>query len=320
MVSWGWTALSGCLFSVPARLDDGAPTPGCAPEGVSAERLLADVATLAREPRRSLERRAEVRAWLAERWTALGYTVEERPFTIAGVRGTNVVASGPAGGTVWVGAHYDSVASTPGADDDASGVAAVLELARVLGPEVPVRYVLFDAEEPHDASVGREGRNYAFGSQAFVDALGPGEASAAFVLESIGRACETCQQLPPGVPSSLVKVDGTAVYWVVDEPSAAPWADLVATARAAVPTRPAHAVGFADRGDDLPQSRFSDHAPFWDAGIPAVMVTDTAMLRNADYHRPGDTADRIDGAYLADATTGVGAAVRELTGRCRATP
>lgn len=311
----GWLWLVACAFPIPTRLDDGHATPGCGPE-VDADRLRADVESLSSAPRRSADRRREVRDTLAERLAGLDRPAEERAFTRSGVAGVNLVAPPPGGGTVWVGAHYDTVADSPGADDDASGVAALLELARVLGPDAPVGFVLFDAEEPFRATVGREGRNYAFGSQAFVDGLGAGDASVAFVLESLGRACDDCQQLPPGVPRALVDVDGRAVYWVVDHPSALPWADLAATAGAAAPGHPVHTVGIADRGDDLPQARFSDHAPFWDAGIPATMVTDTAMLRNADYHRPSDTADRIDPAFLADATRGVAAALASLTGRC----
>ncbi len=361
---WWW--LASC-FTVPRRLDDGAPLPCAAPK-VSAEALAAEVAWLASSPRRSPERRREVRDHLRAALEAAGFAVEERPFTLNcasaaprtddrpipacsgsgappptpppedspspgsplqsrdsvadatsslnSIQGTNLVATGTAGGTVWVGAHYDTVEDTPGADDNATGVAAALALATALGPSFPARYVFFDAEEPRRATVGPEGRNYAFGSQAFVDALAPGEATLAVILESLGRACADCQQVPPGVPPALVKIDGTAVYWVTDDPSPAPWADWVATARAAVPGRAVHGVGIPDHGADLPQARFSDHAAFWDAGIPAVMVTDTALLRNADYHQPGDTAERIDAQFLADATRGVGAALQAAAGAC----
>ena len=282
---------------------------------VDVERLRADVAWLARSPRASPTRREAVRSWLEERSTDLGFTVERRPFTLSGVEGVNVVALG-APGTVWVGAHYDTVSETEGADDDASGVAALLEVARLLGPAAPVRYVLFDAEEPHGAPVGADGRNFAYGSQAFVDA--GTDASAVFVLESVGYTCTTprCQQLPAGIPDGLVKVDGTAVAWVADTPSGAPWRDWIATARAAVPARPLVALGIPDHGAGLAQARFSDHAPFWDAGIPAVMVTDTALLRNPHYHRPGDTLDTLDLSFLSDNVRAVVAALRHATGTC----
>jgi hypothetical protein len=309
-------ALFACSFSLPKRLDDGDPTAGCRADGIDEAMLASDVEWLARSPRRTEARREEVRTWLTERLTALGFTVEAQRFTISQVTGTNLVATGSAGGDVWVGAHYDSVGDTPGADDNATGVAGTLELARVLGPAAPVRYVFFDAEEPFPAAVGAEHRNFAFGSQAFVDRAPA--ARVAFVLESIGITCDDCQQLPPGVPRGLFQVDGRAVYWVVDDPSPAPWADWIATAAAATPDRGVHGVGIPDRGASLGQARFSDHAPFWDAGVPAVMVTDTALLRNANYHQRGDTADHIDPAFVGDTVRGVAAAVRAAAGLCTA--
>lgn len=295
--------LLGC-FGLPREIEPGVPDPACAARAspVDEARLLASVATLARSPRRSDARREEVRAWLSARLGDVGLTAELRPFTISGVSGTNVVA-GPADARVLLAAHYDTVAGSPGADDDASGVAVVLEAARVLGPSVPVGYVLFDAEEPHDATVGADGRNFAFGSQAFVDA--GVRAEVVFVLDAVGYACEDCQQVPSGVPRSLVEVDGTAPYWVANTPARAPWADLAATAGAAG-LEPV-VVGMPNAGRAVRQSRFSDHAPFWDAGVDAVLVTDTALLRNPNYHRDSDRT--VDGAFLAGVARGVVAAV-----------
>jgi len=106
------------------------------------------------------------------------------------------------------------------------------------------------------------------------------------------------------------------VYWVVDDPSPAPWGEWIATAAAATPSRAVHGVGIPDHGSGLPQSRFSDHAPLWDRGIPAVMVTDTALLRNAHYHRAADTADLVDPVFLGDTVRGVVAAVQAASGTC----
>lgn len=279
-------------------------------------RLFNSIRMLTESPRFYDEERALARTMLTQQLTDAGWLVEERPFEIAGVYGSNLVALGAPRARVLLGAHYDTVEISPGADDNASGVAAVLEIARVLGPNAPVDIVLFDLEEPQGSVVGPEGRSFAYGSQAFVDA--GVSYDIVFILESLGHRCNTdgCQQLPRGMPQGLVDVDGTAVYWITGGgDTTAPWADLVATFTAsAAPTR---AVGVSIPGRGLIQeTRFSDHAPFWDVGIAAAMITDTALLRNPHYHRASDTWDTIDLGFLADATRGTAVAVAAAAGMC----
>ncbi|MEQ1572437.1 MAG: M28 family peptidase, partial [Myxococcota bacterium] len=275
------------------------------------------VQTLAASPRASARRRHQVREWLTEQLTAAGFTVTPEPFTLAGVSGTNLVATGLAPGRVVVGAHYDTVEDSPGADDNASGVAVTLAVARALGPDAPVTWVFFDAEEPSEAhggaTVGTDGRNFAFGSQAWADRHAA-EVELGFVLESVGYTCREpgCQQVPGGVPASFPR-DGAGVYWAVNR-SERDWGALLATYLASSPGHPAHAITVPGRGAAIPQSRFSDHAPLWDAGVDAVLITDTALLRNPNYHHPTDHT--VDAELLADVARGVAAAVRAATGRC----
>jgi hypothetical protein len=281
---------------LPTEIAPGAPNASCSTRAdpVDPERMAANVRELARSPRFFDDQRYEARTWLTEQLTAAGRAVDEQPFDISGVFGTNLLARGSPGARVLVAAHYDTVEVSPGADDNASGVAVVLEVARVLGPDAPFDVVLFDLEEPQGSLVGRDQRNFAYGSQAFVDA--GISYDLAFVLESVGVRCEGCQQVPGAMPSGLVEVDGNAVYWIAG--GDAPWADLVATfGAAAAPTR-AIGVFVPGRGGRVPETRFSDHAPLWDAGIPAVMVTDTALLRNPSYHRATDLPDTVDPEFL----------------------
>lgn len=307
-----WLAWLGCSRFLPALVEPSAPV-ACLglTQAVDPARPLAHVELLARSPRRSEERRAEL--------VAAGFQVDFVPFTISGVSGTNVVAHGPSvdpsSRRLLVGAHYDTVASTPGADDNASGVAVVLEAARALGPETEATFVWFDAEEPHQAEVGTDKRNYAFGSQAFVDQTKE-QWDLALIVESVGYSCDDprCQQMPAGVPESFPR-DGRAIYWVVNR-SARDWGRDIATYRQASADHAGWAVTIPGKGRSVPQSRFSDHAPFWDAGIDAAMLTDTALLRNPDYHRAGDVPAKVDGALLADVTRGVVAVVGAQTGRC----
>jgi hypothetical protein len=312
ILSW-W----GCSRILPALVEPGAGTPCDALlAAVDAERPMASVRWLARSPRWSPERRAEVRQWLQTELEAAGFQVELVPFEINGVSGTNVVARGPSGGHVLVGAHYDSVRGSPGADDNASGVAVVLEVARALGPSTEATFVWFDAEEPHPSTVGTDDRNFAFGSQAFVDSHPAPPWSLALIVESVGYSCDApgCQHLPGGVPASFPR-DGTATYWVVNR-SARDWGRDLATYRLASPDHGSYAVTIPGRGMSVRQSRFSDHAPFWDIGLDAALLTDTALLRNPHYHREGDTPEEVDGALLADVARGVVAVVGAETGRC----
>lgn len=310
-----WTLL-GCSHLFPAWIEpgEGVAYPSLQ-DRVDATRPIADVAWLASSPRHSEERKAEVRAWLAEQLTATGFEVEQRPFTISGVSGVNLVAHGPSGGRILVGAHYDSVASSPGADDNASGVAVVLEVARALGPQTEATFVLFDAEEPHDAAVGTDNRNFAFGSQAFADATTAEQWDLALIVESVGYSCDTpgCQMLPSGIPASFPR-DGRAIYWAVNR-SSRDWASDLATYRLASGEHLGYAVSIPGRGHSVRQSRFSDNAALWDIGVDTAMITDTALLRNPNYHKASDTPQTLDAALLADTARGLAAVVAASTNR-----
>lgn len=160
------------------------------------------------------------------------------------------------------------------------------------------------------STVGADGRNFAFGSQAFIDA--DRGYDLAFVLESVGCACPTCQRVPPELPNGVIDADGQAVYLLGDGADAARWADAAAFAVSAPSVR-AIPVSAWQRGLTLPETRFSDQAPLWDAGIPAVMVTDAAILRNPGYHTADDT---VDPAFLGAVARGTAIAVAAAAGVC----
>jgi Zn-dependent M28 family amino/carboxypeptidase len=86
----------------------------------------------------------------------------------------------------------------------------------------------------------------------------------------------------------------------------------VTSARRAVPALPVETLVVAWNGYLLPIVRLSDHAPFWDVGFPAVMITDTAFLRNPHYHQPSDTLDTLDLPFLTQAATATAAAAADL--------
>lgn len=263
---------------------------------VEPARLMADVEALAFE-RYTLEQRRQARAHIAHRLTAMGYTPDLHGYPT----GVNVLAerpgTDPTAKAILVAAHFDTVQGSPGADDNASGVAVVLEVARRLR-ERPTRRTLllafFDEEE--QGLIGS--RQYA-ASPLRIEAL-----AGVVVVEMAGYTCKAkgCQKLPPGLPAGIAPDTGDFIAVIGD----AEHLDLLAAfRRASGPANgaggrpPVFALPVPDKGDVLPDTRRSDHSPFWDRGVGAVMVTDTAELRNPHYHRASDTPATLDPAFLA---------------------
>ena len=229
--------------------------------------------------------------WLVERFREWNYEVAFHG------ESRNVVAfqAGLNGPVTLVAAHYDSAPNCPGADDNASAVAAMLAAAQAcakMEPGRPVAFVAFNREE--DGLVG---------SGEFVretlPAL-PWQVSEAHILEMVGYARHEkgSQRVPEGLPIAL---PDTADFLglLANGISARAMKDVVAKARAVLPDLPV--LGLEVRlGLEryLPVLRRSDHVPFWEKRIPAVMWTDTSEFRNPNYHRPTDTPDTLDYEFL----------------------
>jgi len=208
-----------------------------------------------------------------------------------------------------IGAHYDTVSGSPGADDNASGLVVLLEVASRLRARPlarPIWLVAFCLEE--------QGR---LGSQAFASRLKAErrELAGAIILECVGFArSETgSQQIPPGVPI-VVPTQGDFLAIVGDEASRSLVLQLEQEAqRHAARLKPLSLV-VPGRGEAMPHTRRSDHASFWDAGYPAVMLTDTANFRNPHYHRETDTVDTLNLEFLSNVTATVTATAIQIAG------
>ena len=277
------------------------------------ERLVRRIA-VGRHPSTSMAALEAVEALVALETGSAGLRVERHLFTHGGREFHNVL--GTRDGTdaarprVLVGAHFDAAPHTPGADDNASAVAAMLEVARLLrdwAPAATVQYVGFNLEEPQPALASR------LGSRAYARKLAADGVSVAgaLVLEMVGftgpqRWVPWSVRLVRRVPR-----EGTFLAVVGDGRSR----HLVRTfKRAARDVLPLVALAVPLRGWLLPYSRMSDNARFWDEGFPAVMVTDTAFLRNPHYHRITDTPDTLDYGFMGRVVTTVAKAVMELAG------
>jgi hypothetical protein len=257
-----------------------------------------------------LERAA---GWAKERLVASGLPVEEQVFGVGDRSFRNLVAhyGTDAGPVLVVGAHYDVCGSQPGADDNASGVAGVLELARMLGrarPEVAgrIELALWPLEEPPNFRTPSMGSAVHAGSLAHRGA----DVRGMLCLEMIGFfSDERGSQSFPAPGMGLLygsRGDGIAVVG-----NAASW---WFTRR--VKLRMAGAselkVWSINAPAAVPGVDFSDHLNFWRHGWDAVMITDTAFYRNPSYHLPADTPETLDYVRMAQVVTGVYAAITTL--------
>jgi hypothetical protein len=226
--------------------------------------------------------------------TALGYQVVSQEYSAyhrtyrnleATLRGTNRPQE-----VVILGAHYDSARDAPGADDNASGVAGVLALARVFAQERQtrsIRFVLFPNEEPPSFPTANMGsRHYATDARARNDQI-----VAMLSIESIGYfdTDKGSQRYP--FPLNLAYPDvGDFIGFVSNLSSRSLLHRAIGAFRthATLPTQGAAAPSW------VPGVWWSDHWSFWREGYPALMITDTAPYRNPFYHTPEDTPDKLD--------------------------
>ena len=271
---------------------------------VSKDRLMADVGALS-FPRSSRESRKKARAYIAHALTDMGYRPELNAFS----HGINLIArsegSNPKEPVFVLGAHYDTVAHSPGADDNATGVAAVLEIARLLKKHLHTHSIVLAFWDGEEKGL--------LGSRAYLASKARRQHIAgAIILEMIGYMCTKpgCQKTAPGIPSSMVSDTGDFITIIGDITNS----DLLLEfAQVAVP-RPLKSIILPvfDGGWPIPQTRRSDHASFWDNGIGAVMVTDTANFRNPHYHTQSDTPETLSADFLAGTTEYVWRTVSRL--------
>ncbi|MEG4085423.1 M28 family peptidase [Microcoleus sp. POL10_C6] len=204
-----------------------------------------------------------------------------------------------------IGAHYDTVPGTPGADDNATGVAVLLELARDLasGPlKYPVQLVAFDMEEYGYLGSSHHAAKYKQQQKSIRLMIS---------LEMLGYCNHN--------PNSQSYPHGLKYFY----PNSGNFIALIGTLRT-VPDlinlsgkirksgQPCEWLPVPNRGLIVPDTRRSDHVPFWDNGYPAIMVTDTANMRNPHYHRESDRIETLDLDFLAGVCQGLVKGIRHL--------
>ncbi|HEY2964017.1 MAG TPA: M28 family peptidase [Pyrinomonadaceae bacterium] len=251
-------------------------------------------------------------AYIASEFKQTGATVVEQPYRVEGKAYHNVIASfGPeTTERIVIGAHYDTAGPLPGADDNASGVAGLLELARLLGSQAPamrVELVAFSTEEPPYF------RTTGMGSSVHAESLRKANVSvrAMLTLEMIGYFSDAggSQHFPAGILAAFYPATGNFIG-VVGRVSDGLLARRVKKAMSNAAPLPVYSISAPSF---IPGIDFSDQLNYWHAGYDAVMITDTAFYRNRNYHMANDTAEKLDYKRMAMVVEGVYAAVNDLS-------
>ena len=266
---------------------------------------------------RNLYRPQALRAaadYIRQVWTAHGFVVSEETYEVAGQPCFNVVAelngSSRAREIVVVGAHYDSVFGTPGANDNGTGVALLVEMSKALKQESlsrTVRFVAFVNEEPPYFFTEQ------MGSRVHArQARQRGETIVAMLsLETLGYYSNArgTQRYPPPF-GFLYPSTGNFLAVVGNLPSRRLVMEFLHQFMS-VSDFPVEAVATFEW---IPGINWSDHWSFWKEGYPALMLTDTAPFRYPEYHSSRDLPEKINGPEFARAAHGIIHAVRRMAG------
>jgi hypothetical protein len=238
----------------------------------------------------------------------IGIAVHREPYDYSDFKVDNVVAeisTGPQPSCRYLlGAHYDSVSGTVGADDNASAIAVQLETARclkaLLGREaldLAVTFVSFALEEPPVYGTRYMGsRVYAKKARKVQEKI-----DGMICLEMVGYACHEpgCQHYPFPLGFFGYPKEGNYIG-IVGNFKSGGFTKALFKAFQNNPELPVIKIRIPLNGRILPAVRLSDHASFWDQGFKAVMITDTAFFRNPHYHRPSDTMEKLDYRFMAE--------------------
>ena len=268
---------------------------------------------------RTLQRPNTIKAtigYIRGQWSEMGYSIAEETFDALGNVATNLIVEQPGNKRsdeiVLLGAHYDTVSTTPGADDNASAVAVLLEVSRLLKDHAgsrTVRYVAFACEEAPYFNLNSMGSQHnARESRKRGDKI-----VGMLCLEMVGyfRDEVGSQGVPPTIPKFLHRLFPNRGNFLAAVGNLASWKLAWSFRR-----------GFK-RGTRLPlfsivlpekihEIRLSDNSSYWDQDYPALMLTDTSFLRNPHYHMASDLPETLDYQRMTLVTEGVAAAIKRL--------
>jgi len=282
------------------------------------DELVRDVAKLAGEIGEKniwhYENLAAATEYIKNSLSEAGYMVQLQDYEVEGKTcynlGAEIIGIKHPEQIVVVGAHYDSVWGSPGANDNISAVAATLALARCFFDKQPactLRFVLFANEEPPFYQTNQMGSMvYAKSCRAKGEDI-----TAMLCLETIGYYSEQPHSQKYPFPFNFIyPAKGNFIGFVSNLSSRKTLHRVVGSFRKKCKF-PSQAGAIPEI---VPGISWSDHSSFWQQGYPAIMVTDTAPFRYPYYHTPEDTPDKIDYERLARVVWGLGAVLAELAG------
>jgi len=247
---------------------------------------------------------ADAGEYILRQLQSANLSVSEETVPFEGRQSMNILGlkegTDPSQGVFVLGAHYDTVEGSPGADDNASAVSALLETARCLENSQLNKSLLFAGFtlEEYGFVGSRHFLKQDNGSNGFLGMIS---------LEMVGFCNPKAgsQTYPPYIDKSQYPDTGDFIAVVGNEPSATLAHSLAGVMDRAVPDLGVEKLVVPGRGDEFREATLSDHFPFWEKNIPAVMVTDTAFLRNPNYHQPSDTKDTLDIEFIGQVTKGI---------------
>jgi aminopeptidase YwaD len=254
--------------------------------------------------------------YITRQFKAYGYQVHADSVRLLWRLYPNIIAEAPVGNPnvplLIIGAHYDTVMHSPGADDNASGVAAMLEVARVLSAKLlaenpsrlRIQFVGFALEEQSMAGSAHYARMLSRQRVALEGMVS---------LEMVGYTSDApdSQQFPPGLDHLYPHV-GNFIGVVANERSRT-LLNTVVSAMKTVEGLPVESLAVPQNGEALPPTRLSDHSPFWDRGYSAPMITDTSWFRNPHYHQSTDTIETLNLDFMTRVAEGVARSVEAMT-------
>ncbi|MFN3532977.1 MAG: M28 family peptidase [Candidatus Brocadia sp.] len=262
----------------------------------------------------ALEERAK---FIEETFRSFNLKVENQDVPFYGRRYRNIIATMSGSDAekeyILLGAHYDAAWKSTGADDNASGVAVLLEAAGILSRQKlnrTVQCVAFTLEEPQPQTF-----RFRIGSNHFVKEAKRSKRKyeAILILECVGytNKAPRSQDIPPLIRIPVSKT-GDFLGVVANYRSKSLMKAFHRITSEYVPELDVISYKVPLSGYIIPQTRWSDHASFWNRGYPALMLTDTAMFRNPYYHTPYDTYEKLDFAFMANVTKAVVSVILNL--------
>jgi len=259
-----------------------------------------------------IENLDRVAAYIKSEFEQTAATVSEQPYRVEGQSYRNVIAQfGPdSDQRIVIGAHYDTAGPLPGADDNASGIAGLIELARLLSKQslkTRVELVAFTLEEPPYF------RTTGMGSSVHAQSLRNQNVKVKVMvsLEMIGYFSDAArsQQFPAAILEAFYPSQGNFIAVVGRLHEGLLVRSIKAEMRAAAPL-PVYSISAPSF---IPGIDFSDQLNYWHAGYDAVMITDTAFYRNRNYHTVNDTPEKLDYKRMAMVVEGTFAAVIKIS-------